>query len=70
MTEQRDQPMAPQPYQPRALLPKAQDQVNTYYQRQGITQALVREPLPLGGYGFIWKFYRHGIEIPNGIQGI
>lgn len=42
-----------------------------YYDAQGITQEIVREPLPLGGgYGFRWAFYRNGVEIPNGINGI
>lgn len=39
--------------------------------RFGITQEIVREPMPNGhGFGFRWKFYRDGIEIPNGQQGL
>ena len=36
-----------------------------FYEKLGITQQIVREPMPLGGYGFRWAFYHHGKQIDS-----
>ena len=39
--------------------------------KYGITEAIVREPLPLGGgFGFRRAVYCHGVELPNGVHGV
>jgi hypothetical protein len=40
------------------------------YAELGVTQEIVDTVLPSGGKGFQWRFYQHGVEIPNGIQGL
>ncbi len=37
----------------------------------GITEKIVREPLPLGnGYGFRLAVFHNGVELPNGMNGV
>lgn len=47
-----------------------QSDVNAFYARNGITQEIVMEPLPLGGLGYKCAFYKNGVRIPEGIWGV
>ena len=48
-----------------------QSDVNAFYRREGITQQIVMEPLPIkGGLGYKLAFYKNGVRLPNGLQGI
>lgn len=40
------------------------------YAEYGIVEKIVREPMPLGGFGFRCAVFHHGQELKNGVLGI
>lgn len=43
---------------------------DSFYAQYGIVEKIIREPMPLGGFGFRCAVYHNGIELKNGVTGI